>query len=80
MIAASLPESDWGTYFLADYHAVAGNRAEAIRLLKRSLELSPVVRESDLNHAVNDPDLAALRGEPEFKALLTEMREKIPKK
>jgi tetratricopeptide (TPR) repeat protein len=74
--AIALPESDWGTSILASYHALAGHRDEALRLLRRSLELSPSPTEADVNHTLNDPDLASLRDAPEFKAILAEMKKR----
>jgi tetratricopeptide (TPR) repeat protein/predicted Ser/Thr protein kinase len=66
--AASLPESDLGTYNLACYYALTGQRAEALRLLRRSLELGP----GDPDEIAGDAALSSLRGDPGFEALMSE--------
>src|SRR6185503_604985 len=40
--AAALAESDLGAYNLACYNALIGRKTEALRLLRRSLELGPL--------------------------------------
>ena len=62
-------------------HALGGNRAaarrslrQALRLLRRTLELG-YRRETILT----DPDLDGLRGDPEFEALVGEVRRRLAK-
>ena len=81
--AASLPESDSGAYVLAKYHAVAGDRAGSLRLLRRSLDLSPFTNRRDFEDFQEefqaDRDFDTLRGTQEFKALLEEAERRLPK-
>ncbi len=64
-VASEREDKDWSTYELARYYALAGNRAEAHDHLKRSFALG-----SRGGEVLDDPDLASLRGDPEFEALL----------
>ena len=60
---------------LACYHALAGGKAEALRLLRKSVEIQP----GDPNDLLRDPDLASLRNEPEFKAIVAEAARRFHK-
>ena len=53
-------------YYMACCHAREGDRAAALSALRLALEDGF----SDLRHAANDADLAAIRGTPEFEAML----------
>jgi tetratricopeptide (TPR) repeat protein len=77
--AASLPENESGTYILAGYHAVAGDSAGALRLLRRSLDLGYFTSRSDVEDLQADRDFETLRGTKEFKALLEEAARRLPK-
>ena len=66
--AAALTEDSDGMYNLACYMALTGNRPEAIRLLRRAVDLGDV--DSYIGH---DPDLASLHGDPGFDALVAEV-------
>jgi tetratricopeptide (TPR) repeat protein len=74
--AASLPglPGNEPSYNQACYYAIAGKRAEALRTLKRLLELEAL----DLS-ITQDPDLASLNGEPQFEALVTELKGRLAK-
>jgi len=70
---ASLPEKNT-VGGLAGYHAVAGDKSEAMRLLRRALDLgvldpvlAPLYR--------SDPDLTSLRGDPEFEKIVSAVRQ-----
>ncbi|MBV9604924.1 MAG: AraC family ligand binding domain-containing protein [Solirubrobacterales bacterium] len=59
------PDSGWLRYAVACLEAVQGNRDAALAALRRAVELRPSV--ADL--AREDDDFAALRDDPEFRAL-----------
>jgi non-specific serine/threonine protein kinase/serine/threonine-protein kinase len=59
-------------YNRACFHALAGDRDEAIRSLRDALDLGYL--DSTL---IEDPDLASLHGDPEFEALLAELHERF---
>ncbi len=67
--ANSMPETSAGAYFLACYNALTGNRAQALQLLQRSVHLGFI----DAAFA-DGPGLASLRGDPEFEALVAEVK------
>ncbi len=67
--AALLPESRPGTYNLACYWALAGEKARAITWLRKSIQGGAVAA-----WMANDPDLESLHGDPEFEALVAEVR------
>jgi tetratricopeptide (TPR) repeat protein len=72
--AARLSESIAGLYDLACYHALAGRRAEAIRFLRRDLELGLA------SHWIgDDPDLVSLHGDPEFESIVAEVLRRVGK-
>jgi Flp pilus assembly protein TadD/TolB-like protein len=70
--AESLSASRWGHYNLACYRALAGDRAAAIRDLRRSLELGFADA-----LITTDSDLESLRGDPEFEAVVDAVEERI---
>ncbi|MCI0658728.1 MAG: tetratricopeptide repeat protein, partial [Acidobacteria bacterium] len=67
-LAAALTEDSDGMYNLACYMALTGNRSEAIRLLRRAVDLGDVD-----SYIERDPDLATLRGDPGFDAIVAEV-------
>ena len=77
--AASLPESGNGTYVLAAYHAVAGDSASALRLLRRSVDLGAFTNRRDIEDLLADRDFDTLRGTREVKALLEEAERRLPR-
>ncbi len=64
-LASEREDEDWSTYHLACFYALAGDRDAAIDHLRRSLALGYWD-----GMILADPDLDALRGDPEFEALL----------
>ena len=66
--AATLTDSIYGCYNLACYWALAGDRGEALRFLRRSLGLGL----SDMVVS-RDADLASLHGDPGFEAIAAEV-------
>ena len=62
----------WSMYHLARYYALAGDRVEALRLLRRSVELGSYRDEV----IANDPDLASLHGDPEFETIVAEVKKR----
>lgn len=60
------PEGSDLLYNLACLEAIEGRPAEAIAALRRSLALEPALRQ----HAAGDEDLASLRGDSDFEALI----------
>jgi serine/threonine-protein kinase len=67
-LAASYPESDWGAYELARYHALAGDRALALDLLREAFRrgyAEPGIQ--------RHPEFDGLRGDPEFRELVVTM-------
>ena len=74
----ALPETDHprisATYYcLACVSAVDGHRDRALRELRESLDAgfeNPVI--------FDDPDLASLRGDPQFEAMVSEVRSRQP--
>jgi eukaryotic-like serine/threonine-protein kinase len=77
--AAPLPESDGGTYALAAYHAVSGDRAGALRLLRRSVDLGYFTSRRDIEDFQADRDFDTLRGTRELKALLEAAEKRLPR-
>ncbi len=67
--ASDMNDEPWSTYHLACYYALAGDRAEALHLLQRSLELGY----ADEGIADN-PDLSLLHGDPEFESIVAEVK------
>lgn len=61
-------------YFLACYRVLNGEKAEALRLLRTAIERGYEDVALD-----RDPNLSALRGEPDFGELLTEMQRRLAK-
>jgi tetratricopeptide (TPR) repeat protein/tRNA A-37 threonylcarbamoyl transferase component Bud32 len=73
--AASLPETEGGASGLAIYHALVGDRDQALRYLRRTCEL-------DVNPSVNEVehlrrDMPSLNGDPEFEAIIAEYEKRI---
>jgi serine/threonine-protein kinase len=66
--AGGLTSDALGTYNLACYYALAGQRARALDFLRDALALGPVVGTSPSQ----DPDLATLHDDPDFIAILAE--------
>lgn len=64
--AALQPRNHVVYYNLACANAGAGNRAEAITSLRRSIELGFI----DRQQLTTDPDLEAIRAEPDFRAIV----------
>ena len=62
------PENPEVLYDLGVLRLAAGKKAEAIEALKRALALNPKLKQQ----ARGDKDLAGLRGEPAFEALMRE--------
>ena len=57
-----------GSYNMACYHAVAGDRVEALRYLRRAVEEG-----TPRAYISGDPDLKSLHGDPEFEAIVAEV-------
>jgi tetratricopeptide (TPR) repeat protein len=72
-VAAALPESPWGAYFLAIYSADAGNRVEALRLLQRSWELNEGATKPGDVEDLRD-NFPSLHGDSEFEAIVAEVK------
>jgi len=70
--AEALPEDLGGLYNLACYWAVAGHRVEALRYLRRALDLGYTFAFIE-----RDPDLASLHGDPEFEAIVAEVKKRL---
>jgi tetratricopeptide (TPR) repeat protein/predicted Ser/Thr protein kinase len=66
------PEPILALYSLACYHALAGDRAKALRYLKRDVDLG----DTDIWIA-EDPFLKSLHGDPEFEAIVAEIKKRI---
>lgn len=60
------PESPSISYEIACWHALQGNKDQALASLREAIEREPKIRE----WAQSDDDLLSLREEPEFKALV----------
>jgi hypothetical protein len=65
-----LPEDYLGQYALGAYKAQVGDRAAAVRFLRRSFDLSP----TDAPDWIDDPALAPLRDDAEFMKLGSDIR------
>ncbi|MFQ5701980.1 MAG: protein kinase [Acidobacteriota bacterium] len=72
--AASLTASKWGTYNMACYHALAGHRAEALGSLRQARRLGFAS-----TMIAGDPDLASLRGDPEFETIVADIERRAEK-
>jgi len=59
-------------YPRADYYALVGDRARAIGCLKRHFEFY----EPDIS-IPNDPDLRSLHDDPEFEAIVADIRKRL---
>ncbi len=68
-LAEAAPPSDWGDFTLARYHALVGDRAGAMRLLREAVRLGYCDPEVQ-----TIPEFDPLRPTPEFQALLATMR------
>jgi tetratricopeptide (TPR) repeat protein/TolB-like protein len=65
--ARTLPESSWGLYNLACYHALAGDSDAALLSLQRALD------QGFADYLIaTDSDLDSLRGLPEFEVIVKE--------
>ena len=70
--ALELDDTASGMYRLACYCALTKEPKEAIRFLHRSLDLGYA------NELIgDDPDLAILRGDPEFASIVAEAKRRI---
>lgn len=67
--ASSMSETGAGQYALACYHALLEDRAEALRLLRRSVDLGFSIRTF-----AEGPGLATLRGDVRFESLVAEVK------
>ncbi len=72
-LASDMKDDRRGTRRLARYFARAGDRAEALRFLRRTVAFG--YRDGDLDHH----DLASLHGDPEFEAIVAEMKKRFGK-
>lgn len=70
--AEGLAESGDGRYNLACFWAQLGNRGEALRSLRRSLELGV-----HIGFAERDPELVSLHGDPEFEAYIAAVQKRL---
>jgi len=70
--ADSLTGTAWGLYNLACYEALAGENRTAFEVLSRSVEQGF----ADML-ITRDPDLAGLRSDPSFEALVAEVLERL---
>jgi tetratricopeptide (TPR) repeat protein len=69
-VAAKEPDTPDGAFALARYWAVAGRPDEALRYLQRLVELGLDSEET----ISQEPDLAGLRGDPEFAGIIERAR------
>ena len=65
-------EEDWLRYYQASYWASLGDREKALQYLRQAIDLGLI---GEL--VVHDPDLASLRGDPEFEAIVAEVKKRI---
>jgi len=72
--AASMPEMVQAVLKLGFYHAQAGDRTEALRYLRRYLELRPKFTPQEARYLGQEPLLAPLRGDPDLEAIVAEVR------
>jgi DNA-binding winged helix-turn-helix (wHTH) protein/tetratricopeptide (TPR) repeat protein len=70
--ATCLPESVYGAYNLACFHAATGDTEQALRFLRRCVELGYAD-----GWIEQDPDLEPLRPLPEFQAILSEVKVRL---
>ncbi len=70
--ADGLTEEPGGRYNLACFWAQLGNRAEALRSLRRAFDLGYLDA-----FVERDPDLVSLHGDPEFEAYVTEVKRRL---
>ena len=69
---ATMPKSLSGSYNIAGYWALAGNKTEAFRFLRESLELGLAS-----GFLTEDPTFEFLHGDPEFEAIIDEIERRI---
>ena len=72
--AASFPETALGVLGMSIYHAQAGERTEALRHLRRYLELRSRFTPQGAKRISEEPLLKPLRGDPEWEAIVREVR------
>jgi tetratricopeptide (TPR) repeat protein len=73
--AEALQNTIWGAYNLACFWSLHGDRRLALDWLRRSANLGLATE-----YVARDPDLALLRGDPEFKAIVEEVEVRIGKR
>jgi len=76
--AASLPETWYGAVRLFIYHALVGDRDQALRYLRRSCELDVAPSASIVEAARKK--MPSLNGDPEFEAIIAEYEKRYPLK
>lgn len=69
--AAAMAESPWGLYNRACYWALSNDRDRAMQLLPRAVAGGHLDRTM-----ITDPDLASLKGDPAFDALVNEIKKR----
>lgn len=70
--ASAFPEHYNGLYNIACYQALTGNREGALRSLRRALQLG-----WEGTWITRDPDLVTLYGDPEFEAIVAEVKKRL---
>jgi tetratricopeptide (TPR) repeat protein/predicted Ser/Thr protein kinase len=76
--ASEMPETGKGHLQLARYWLLRGDRERALRHLDRTLELGLVDPEFNIDTLLlADPDFTAMRDEPRFQEIVSELRKRI---
>ena len=70
--AAAMTKSQAGSYNIAGYWALAGNKTEAFRFLRGALELGLAS-----GFLAEDPTFESLHGDPGFEAIVAEVERRI---
>ena len=76
--AASMPETEGGAFHLAIYHALVGDRDQALRYLRRTCELDVTPSAAEIEDIREE--MPSLNGDTEFEAILAEYEKRIPTK